>query len=58
MGQSVRFTPDRNTYQGGGGAYTVVKTLPESAGVPQYRVKPEFDGCERVVHENQLDSPA
>jgi hypothetical protein len=58
-GQHVRFTPDRNTDAAARGAYTIVKTLPESGGVLQYRVKAKVDGRERVVREDQLDrSPA
>ncbi len=55
VGQSVRFTPDRNTDASARGAYTIVKTLPESEGVLQYRVKAKIDGRERVVREDQLD---
>ena len=58
-GQNVRFTADRNTDAGSHGAYTIVKTLPESGGILQYRVKAKIDGRERVVREDQLDrSPA
>ena len=55
VGQSVRFTPDRYTDASARGAYTIVKTLPESGGVWQYRVKAKVDGRERVVREDQLD---
>ena len=55
LGQSVRFTPDRNTDRSAGGAYTIVRTLPESGGVLQYQVKAKIDGRERVVREDQLD---
>lgn len=54
-GQNVRFTPDRNTDPAARGAYTIVKTLPESGGVFQYHVKAKIDGRERVVREDQLD---
>ena len=54
-GQSVRFTPDRNTDASARGAYTIVKTLPESEGILQYHVKAKVDGRERVVREDQLD---
>lgn len=54
-GQSVRFTPDRNTDASARGTYTIVKTLPESGGVLQYRVRAKSDGRERVVREGQLD---
>ena len=55
VGQSVKFTPDRNTDASARGDYTIVKTLPEAEGVPQYRVKAKVDGRERTVREDQLD---
>ncbi|HEY1260974.1 MAG TPA: hypothetical protein VGF34_17120 [Stellaceae bacterium] len=55
VGQSVRFSPDRNTDASARGAYTIVKTLPEWEGVLQYQVKAKIDGRERVVREDQLD---
>jgi hypothetical protein len=59
VGQSVKFTPDRNTDASARGAYTIIKTLPESGGIQQYHVKAKIDGRERVVREDQLDrSPA
>jgi hypothetical protein len=55
VGQNVNFTPDRNTDRSARGAYTIVKTLPESGGILQYHVKAKIDGHERVVREDQLD---
>lgn len=55
VGQSVWFMPDRNTDASARGTYTIVKTLPETGGVFQYRVKAKVDGRERVVREDQLD---
>jgi hypothetical protein len=55
VGQTVRFTPDRNSDVSARGAYTIVKTLPEAGGILQYRVKANIDGRERVVREDQLD---
>ena len=37
-----------------GGAFTVVRPLPEERGVYQYRVKSVYDGHERVVLESEL----
>ena len=54
-GQNVRFTPDRYADASARGAYTIVRTLPESGGVVQYRVKAKVDGRERVVREDQLE---
>jgi hypothetical protein len=36
------------------GPYEVVRLLPESAGVPIYRIKNSFDNHERVAEETQL----
>jgi hypothetical protein len=58
VGQSVRFTPDRNTDVSARGAYTIVRALPESGGILQYHVKAKVDGRERVVREDQLDRSA
>jgi hypothetical protein len=54
VGQIVRFSPDRQQLSSGRGLFTVVSPLPEEAGVPQYRVKSQADGHERVVREDQL----
>jgi hypothetical protein len=54
VGQSVRFSPDRSADVSARGAYTIVKRLPETGGVPQYHVKAKVDGRERVVREDQL----
>lgn len=58
IGQSVRFTPDRSADASARGAYTIVRALPESGGVLQYRVKARVNGQERVVREDQLDRSA
>lgn len=55
VGQSVRFTPDRYVDASARGSYTIVKTLPDAGGIPQYRVKARIDGHERMVREDQLD---
>lgn len=54
-GQNVRFNPDRYGEATTRGAYTIVRTLPETGGVLQYRVKAKVDGRERVVREDQLE---
>ena len=55
VGQSVRFSPDRNTDVSARGFYTIVRALPESGGIPQYHVKAKTGGQERVIREDQLD---
>ena len=54
VGQTVRFSPDRNQQGAVRGGFTVVRLLPEAASVLQYRVKSQMDGHERVVREDQL----
>jgi hypothetical protein len=55
VGQTVRFSPDRNQREiAGRASFTVVRLLPEEASVFQYRVKSQLDGHERVVREDQL----
>jgi len=54
VGQTVRFSPDRNQENSGRGSFKIVRLLPEEASVFQYRVKSQADGHERVVREDQL----
>lgn len=55
VGQTVRFSPDRNQDgTGGRGSFKITRLLPEAASVLQYRVKSQLDGHERVVREDQL----
>lgn len=57
VGQTVRFSPDRNQEGAARGSFTVVRLLPEAASICQYRVKSQLDGHERVVREDQLTRP-
>lgn len=54
IGQTVRFSPDRNQGATVRGSFKITRLLPESASVLQYRVKSQVDGHERVVREDQL----
>ena len=54
VGQSVRFSPDRNQGVTVRGSFKIVRLLPEAASILQYRVKSQLDGHERVVGEDQL----
>ena len=54
IGQTVRFSPDRHPGGARPGSFKIVRLLPESASVLQYRVKSQVDGHERVVREDQL----
>ena len=49
VGQSVRFSPDRNQGVTVRGSFKVVRLLPEAASILQYRVKSQLDGHECVV---------
>jgi hypothetical protein len=56
VGQAVKFSPDRGQEQEPtrGALFKIVRLLPEAGNAPQYRVKSEIDGQERVVREDQL----
>jgi hypothetical protein len=54
IGQTVRLIPDRYTDTSARRAYTIVRALPESERILQYRIKAAIDGRERVVREDQL----
>ena len=54
VGQTVRFSPDLGQGSSRPGSFEIVRLLPEAASVPQYRVKNQLDGHERVVREDQL----
>ncbi len=55
VGQVVRFTPDQAVRdQVSQRQFKIVRLLPETGSVFQYRVKSQLDGHERVVRENQL----
>jgi hypothetical protein len=57
VGQIVRFSPDRadrDQINQGQRQFKIVRLLPETASVFQYRVKSQLDGHERVVREDQL----
>ena len=56
VGEAVRFSPDRGQehHHTRGALFKIVRLLPETGNVLQYRVKSETDGHERVVREDQL----
>jgi hypothetical protein len=56
-GQSVRFSPNRHEDRSARGFYRIVRLLPDDGRMPQYRIKAEIDGRERVVREDQLARP-
>jgi len=53
----MRFAPDRherNQLTPAQSRFKIVRLLPETGNVLQYRVKSQMDGHERVVREDQL----
>ena len=55
VGQSLHFSPGIGGDSKGKGRYKVVRQLPETGGIFQYRIKSEMDGHERVVREDQTE---
>jgi hypothetical protein len=58
VGESVYFIPDLIMEPSARGTYTIIRGLPDAAGVPQYRIRSAANGQERVVREDQLDRSA
>jgi hypothetical protein len=54
QGQGVRYSPHRFQDSSTQGLYTIVRLLPEEGSVPQYRIKANIGGQERVAREDQL----
>lgn len=54
VGQSVQFSPGRGVDHRSKGQYTIVLLRPLDGNAPQYRVRNEVDGHERIVRENEL----
>ena len=55
VGQAVSFSPGRGIAHRSKGGYTVVRLLPVERNTPQYRIKNDVDGHERMVQENELE---
>lgn len=55
VGQSVQFSPDWLIDKTTEGQYTIVRLFPKVGNSPQYRIKSERDGHERMVLEDRLD---
>ncbi|WP_158747270.1 hypothetical protein [Acidisphaera sp. L21] len=53
-GDRVSVMPDRSNINARAGIYTIVRTLPVTGRVCQYRVKNAMDSHERVLDEAQL----
>jgi hypothetical protein len=55
VGQRVQFSPDWLLDKTTEGQYTIVRLFPKDGNLPQYRIKSERDGHERMVLEDRLD---
>jgi hypothetical protein len=55
VGQTLHFSPGLGGDSKSRGRYKVVRQLPETGGMLQYRIKSEMDGHERVVREDQAE---
>jgi hypothetical protein len=55
VGQTLNFSPDVGEDRASKGRYKVVRQLPETGNMLQYRIKNETDGQERVVREDQVE---
>ena len=54
-GQALQFSPGLGEDSKAKGRYKVVRQLPETGNMLQYRIKSETDGQERVVREDQVE---
>jgi hypothetical protein len=55
VGQALYFSPGIGGESKSKGRYKVVRQLPETGNILQYRIKSEMDGQERVVREDQIE---
>jgi hypothetical protein len=56
VGQAVEFFPDRGVDQTARGRYKIVRLFLGEGNSPQYRIKNDVDGHERMVGERELGS--
>jgi len=56
VGQEVNFSSDRGVDRGSKGYFTIVRLLPIEGNIPQYRIRNNGDGQERMVRENEIDA--
>jgi hypothetical protein len=55
VGQALQFSPGLGEDSKSKGRYKVVRQLPETGNILQYRIKSEMSGQERVVREDQVE---
>ena len=53
--QALHFSPGPGEDSKSKGRYKVVRQLPETGNMFQYRIKSEMDGQERIVREDQIE---
>jgi hypothetical protein len=56
VGQQVAFSPGRGVDHGSKGHFTIVRLFPIEDNIPQYRIRNNTDGQERLVHENEISA--
>lgn len=57
VGQTVNYALGRNNGRLREENFKIVRLLPETGNVFQYRIKSQTDGHERVVREDQIARP-
>ena len=55
VGQALQFSPGLGEDRSKKGRYKVVRQLPETGNMLQYRIKSDMDGHERIVLEDQIE---
>ncbi len=55
VGQALQFSPSLGEDPKRRGRYKVVRQLPQTGTMLQYRIRSEMDGHERVVREDQIE---
>ena len=55
VGKALYFLPGLSEASKSKGRYKVVRQLPETGNMLQYRIKSETDGQERIVREDQIE---
>ena len=54
IGQAVHFSPGIYADNSTRGLYRIIRLVPVEHGMPQYRIKSETDGHERIAQETQF----
>jgi hypothetical protein len=54
VGEAVSFSSEKGQEHTRGELFEIVRLLPEAGDAPQYRIKSQTNGHERVVREYQL----